>query len=45
MAYISKKRNWFPKMDPTHRSFSTFSTNNPSDLFALFHHASKRSMM
>jgi len=43
--HISKKCNWFLKMHPTHRSFSTLSTNNPSDLFAIFHHASKRSMM
>jgi len=42
---INKTWNWFPKMDPTQRSFSTFSTNNPSDLLAIFHHASKHSMM
>jgi len=41
----SKKWNWFPKVDPMHWSFSTFSINNPSDLFAIFHHASKRSIM
>ena len=43
--YMSKKWNWFTKMDPTHWSFSTFSTNNLSDSFAIFHHASKHSMM
>jgi hypothetical protein len=32
-------------MDPTHWSISTFSTNNLSDLFAIFHHASKCSTM
>jgi len=43
--YMSKKRNWFPKMDPMHRIFSIFSTNNLSYWFALFHHALKRSMI
>jgi len=32
------------KMHPTHRSFSTFSTDYPRDLFAIFHHGSKRSI-
>jgi len=43
--YIRKKWNWFPKMDPMHRSTSTFFTNDPSYLFAIFDHASERSMM
>jgi len=43
--WISKKRNWFPKTDPMHWSFSTFSTNNPSDWFAFFHYALKHLMM
>jgi len=42
---ISKKRNWFLKMDPMLRSFSTFSTNNVSKWFAFLPHASKSSMM
>jgi len=29
--YISKKWNWFPKMNPTHRFISTSSINNPRD--------------
>jgi len=41
----AKKWNWFPKMDHTHRSFSTFSRNTPSNLFAIFHHALKHWMM
>ena len=32
-------------MDPTYQSFSTFSTDNLSDLFAIFHQPSKRWMM
>jgi hypothetical protein len=31
--------------DPTYWSISIFSTNNPSDLFTIFHHASRLSMM
>jgi len=38
------KWNWFPKMDPTDLSFSTFSTNNLSNLFSIFHHSLKSSM-
>jgi len=45
LLYISKKWNWFPKIDPTHRSFSTFCKDNSSNVFQFFHHASKRAMM
>jgi len=38
---ISKKRDWFPKMDSTQRSFSTFSPYNQTDLIAFIHHALK----
>jgi len=45
VKHISKKRNWSVKMDTTPRSFPTYSTNNWCDIFAIFHHASKCSMM
>jgi len=41
--FITKKQNWFLKMDPTHRCFSTFSTDHPSRWFGIFHHPSKSS--
>jgi len=43
--YIRKKQNQFPKIAPTHRSFSTFSSSNPSNIFAILHHPSEHSMM
>jgi len=45
MRHISKKRMWFRKVDPMHRSYSAFSTNKVMELFSIFHHASKHAMM
>lgn len=39
------KAKWVTEKGPLHWSFSTFSTNNQGNVFAFFHHASKRSMM
>ena len=42
---ISRKRNWFQKIDPVHRSFSTLSTKYPSNFSAFFHHALRHSLL
>jgi hypothetical protein len=43
--HISKRRNWFPKIDPIHWSMPTFSTHKPSNWFAIILHVSKHSIL
>jgi len=43
--FISKMRNSLSKMYTMHQCFSTFSSDNLSDKFAIFHHALNRSMI